>query len=946
MDPARWQRVEDLYQAAVERKPQERAAFLAQACAGDEDVRREVESLLAQPSKDGPLDRPALELAVPLAIGQQVSHYQIQEKLGEGGMGVVYRAYDTQLRRLVALKILPPEFASDPERRSRLLREARAASALNHPNIVGIYEVGSDSGVDFIAMEFIEGKCLGDVIPARGLPLGKALDYGVQIAAGLAKAHAAGVVHRDLKPGNIMLTAPASGHAGLVKLLDFGLARRVELAEGHDTTLTVQGEIAGTPAYMSPEQAQGKPVDARSDVFSFGSVLYRMVTGQQAFEKSSHISTLAAVVEQEPPPLPSGVSRDLAKVIARCLRKAPARRFQHMGDVKVELEDLKAELDQGSSPPEPRRSRRKLWLAAAAATALLLTAAVLVWRLREGTPAGGLKSVPLTSYPGRAIGPSLSPDGNKVAFSWNGDKGDNYDIYVKQIGAPGPPQRLTTDPAPDTNPAWSPDDRWIAFRRAQRDGKAAILLISPLGGPERKLAEIADSGSGYSGFSWTPDAKWLAFGELDSHGMSSIWAMDVDSGERRRLTTFVTRSAGSDIPLGDYQPSISPDGGAVAFTRQVGHWVFELFVQQLTRDLRPRGEPARVTDRRYGWVRGIAWTANGREIVYGAYGSGDYGLWRVPVSGGRDPEHLNYASGGATLPAIAGSPPRLVYSWSSGNTNIWRQDIRTGERKVLIGSSAGSHLMPQYSPDGRKIAFGSNRTGRDTEIWTCDADGSNCLQITSCDGPQCGNTGAPRWSPDSRSLSFDSAENGQPEIYVVAADGGKPRRLTYTHFNDIEPSWSHDGLWVYFTSDRSGRYEVWKVAKDGGEAVQVTRSGGYTSSESPDDQYIYYTKFSQLSRPFFYQAGLFRMPAQGGEEMQILQGPVGIIFAVTSKGIYFHPNARTIQLFDTATGKISTIAELDKAINTGLCVSADDAYLLWDQTDRSSSDLRLVEGFR
>jgi Tol biopolymer transport system component len=267
--------------------------------------------------------------------------------------------------------------------------------------------------------------------------------------------------------------------------------------------------------------------------------------------------------------------------------------------------------------------------------------------------------------------------------------------------------------------------------------------------------------------------------------------------------------------LGDNYPSISPDGGAVAFARQVGHWVFEFYVQRLTRDLRPQGEPARVADRRYVYAQGIAWTANGREIVYGAGGAGDESLWRVPVSRGRAPERLNYAQRAAIQPAIAGSPPRLVYSWFLRNTNLWRLDIRTGERKMLIGSTY-EQRNPQYSPDGRKIAFQSSRSGR-SEIWTCDADGSNCLQITSCDGPQCGIAGSPRWSPDSRSLSFDSSAEGQPEIYAVAADGGKPRRLTYRPANDILSSWSHDGLWIYFTSDRSGRFEVWRIARDAGE---------------------------------------------------------------------------------------------------------------------------------
>ncbi len=942
MDPARWKRVEEIYHAVSERKPEERAAFLAEACAGDEELRREVESLLAQPSAEGLLDRPAWEPgagrgempseAAPPAIGQRVAHYEIQAKLGEGGMGAVYRAYDTQLRRRVALKILPPEYASDPERRSRLLREARVASALNHPNIVSIYEVGSDNGVDFFAMEYLEGKSLGKIIPARGLPLGKALDYAVQIASGLAKAHEAGVIHRDLKPGNIMLSRD-----GLVKLLDFGLARRVELGPGHDTTLTIEGQILGTPSYMSPEQAQGKPLDVRSDVFSFGSVLYEMVTGERAFEKGSHMAALAAVVEEEPRALPFSVPRDLEKIITRCLRKDPAQRFQHMDDVKVQLEELKKESESGQLPsrstPEPRRSRRLLGMAAIAAAALLLSA-VLVWRLREGTPPSGLTAVPLTSYAGFESCPSLSPDGSKVAFSWNGEKEDNYDIYVKQIGGSGPPVRLTTDPAAEYCPAWSPDDRWIAFVRQQPDN-VAIMLMPSLGGPQRKLTEIAQMGDLWLfplQLSWTPDAKWLAFSAGDSsQGPSSIWAINIDTGERRRLTKFVTQSTG----LFDSSPSISSDGRALAFARQVRNLINELYVQRLKPDLRPEGEPARLTDQRYPEMQGTAWTANGREIVYGAGAGGTGSLWRVPVSGRRAPERLPYAFPSALQPVISRSPPRLVYTYWLWNENLWRLDTHTGERKMLV-SSTYYQENPDYSPDGRKIAFESNRSGN-AEVWTCDADGSNCVQITSFEGPQCG---TPRWSPDSRWLALDSRAEGRPEIYVVAADGGTPRRITDNPAGDLIPSWSHDGQWIYFDSDRGGRSEVWKVAKDGGEPVQVTRSGVAYALESADGNYLYYVKISPGNSP-----GLFRMPVQGGAETRVLEGPVGGDFQVTAKGIYFQPNAKTIQFLDAASGKVRIIATLDKP-TAGLSVSPDGTYVVYSHLDRNNKDLMLVEGFR
>ncbi len=323
-------------------------------------------------------------------LGKTISHYQILEKLGEGGMGVVYKARDTHLDRFVAIKVLPPEKVADPERKRRFVQEAKAASALNHPNIITVYDIDQQDGVDYIAMEHVQGKTLDELIGRKGLKLGEALKYGVQIADALSRAHAAGIIHRDLKPGNIMVD-----EHGLVKVLDFGLAKLTETAPlGEDEPTrtmrpaTEEGTIVGTVSYMSPEQAEGKPLDARSDIFSFGAVLYEMVTGQRAFKGDTKVSTLAAIIHKEPEPLAAEIPQELSRVITRCLRKDPARRFQHMGDVKVELEDLKEESESGKLggvPASGRKRSRRWWWAAATAAALLL-AAMAVWRLREVPP--------------------------------------------------------------------------------------------------------------------------------------------------------------------------------------------------------------------------------------------------------------------------------------------------------------------------------------------------------------------------------------------------------------------------------------------------------------------------------------------------------------------------------------------------------------------------------
>jgi Tol biopolymer transport system component len=819
--------------------------------------------------------------------------------------------------------VLPRELAGDPARKARLIHEARAASALNHPNIVTLHDIGSEGGIDFLAMEYVAGKPLAELIPQHGMPVKEALRCAVQIADALAGAHAAGIVHRDLKPGNLMVTAE-----GLVKVLDFGLAKFTEAPAGETATrLTTEGAVLGTVGYMSPEQAEGKPVDARSDIFSFGTLLYEMVSGQRPFERGSKLSTLAAIVNEEPKPvreLAPHLPPELEQIIARCLRKDPARRFQHIDEVKVVLEDLR-------HPPERRPSRHR-WLWPCVAIAVVLALA-LVWWLREPPAAGELRAVSLTSYPGWQYSLSLSPDGNRVAFMWSGEKQDSTQIYVIQIGG-GTPVRITNHPGPGDpySLAWSPDDRHIAFLRQVEGDRFAIMLVPPFGGPERKLAETSIHAWPPCCLSWTPDAKWLAFPARNSPGEPhSIWVVSVDTGERRRLTSPRVAPGA----FGDLSPSFSPDGHTLAFSRWEKNYVVRPYALSLSRDLRPEGEPRRLTDRLYAGLAGIAWLPGGREIVFAGGAWGALSLWRLAVSGRSDPVRLPYAAEDALFPVVV--QRRLVYLWARVETNLWRLDTHTGKRAMLIGSgSARVQENPQYSPDGRKIAFQSTRSGS-LEVWRCDADGSNCLQLTSYGGPL---LGAPRWSPDGQSIVFDCRVTGQPAVYVVAADGGTPRLLADDAYI---PSWSRDGRWIYFASGRSGRVEVWKMPAAGGPAVQVTRNGGGAAFESADGKYLYYDR-----NPFGGADSLYRMPVEGGQEVEVVPRlQFWSAFGVTAKGVYFMPDSRTIRFLDPASGRVSTVATLEKDFSDdGLCVSPDDRFVVWGQGDRLSSELMLVDNFR
>ena len=460
-------------------------------------------------------------------IGRTIAHFEILDKLGEGGMGVVYKARDTHLDRFVALKVLPPERVADPERKRRFVQEAKAASALNHPNIITIHDITQESGIDFIVMELVPGKTLDELIPRKGMRLNRALKVAVQIAEALAAAHAAGIIHRDLKPGNVMVTED-----GRVKVLDFGLAKLTEttaLGEDEPTrTLrpaTEEGAILGTVAYMSPEQAQGKPVDARSDIFSFGALLYEMVSGRRAFQGDSKLATLAAILREEPKGI-EGAPRDLEKIIARCLRKDPERRWQTMPDLKIALQDLKEESDSGALAQaagilKPGR-RWRLPLTVGALVVALAGASAWWWLARERRAPAELRLSKFTFDAGMTADPAISLDGKLAAYASDRGGEGNLDIWVQQV-AGRQPIRLTSHEAVDQQPSFSPDGSRIVFR-SERDG-GGLYLIDALGGEERKLTDRGIVPR------FSPDGAWISYLDVPAYpGEGKIYLLPAGGG--------------------------------------------------------------------------------------------------------------------------------------------------------------------------------------------------------------------------------------------------------------------------------------------------------------------------------------------------------------------------------------------------------------------------------
>ena len=868
-------------------------------------------------------------------IGRTLLHYQIIDKLGEGGMGVVYRARDTHLDRFVALKVLPPERVSDVERQRRFVQEAKAASALNHPNIVTIHDIATDQGVTFMAMELIEGKTLTEAIPRQGLRLGEALNYAVQVADGLAKAHQAGIIHRDLKPGNLMV-APG----GRVKILDFGLAKLTAQDEPTEADATVtaghltdEGMIVGTASYMSPEQAEGRKLDARSDIFSFGIVLYEMLSGRRPFAGDNRVATISALLKDTPKPL-EGIPTEVARLVDRCLRKDPDRRWQTMQDLRVALLEAKEDSDSGKfaavAPAKPAKPARRRWPWAAAALAVL--APILVWQFKPNAAEKpqDLVPVPLTAYPGDERDPAFSPDGNQIAFSW-GPQGGATNTYVKLVGA-GDPIRLTHSPQGERMSQWSRDGKWIAFGRRGGPGvRGAFIAIPALGGPERIVAQPSN-GSPYC--FWTPDSRGLV---ISDGSPGSLYIAPLDGGPKRLLTGPLKNIHSA------YFGSISPDGRTLMVGYGIGDYR-PLYAIPLAAGYKADGEPRPLTPADWN-VASHAWTPDSKEVVFiRAIGNANAGgisyMYRVGLDGSA-PRRIDYVGDNPWFLDVAPQGNRLAYTRLQRDINLHRLELGpvgvAAKPSEAFASSSRREENASYSPDGARVVFASNRSGSE-EIWTARSDGSNLVQVTNSSNLD--GTNYPGWSPDGSTIVYVSRPQGQnfSSVFVISSTGGAPRQLT----KDVasgNPSWSRDGRWVYFS--RTG--QIWKVASSGGSPVEVTRNGGQVARESPDGAWLYFTKPGA--------SVLYRMPAAGGQEEEITRDVTMASFAPTTRGIYYlgrGPDSRSafLRLIPLGGGDAKTLATISRAPHPGLSVSPDYKFVLFSQYDQSAADIMLVENFK
>jgi len=826
--------------------------------------------------------------ATQIRPGSELGPYKIEARLGAGGMGEVFRARDTRLGRLVAIKVLPHDRVADPERKRRFLQEARAASALNHPNIVTLHDIANHAGIDFLVMEYVEGKSLDKLIASKGLPLNEALDYAAQIASALAAAHAAGIVHRDIKPGNAVVTPE-----GQVKVLDFGLAKLMENAapgpedetQTQQSELTEAGTVLGTVAYMSPEQASARSLDHRTDIFSLGVVLYEMIAGKRPFRGASHVETMHAILH-DPAPALAGQPSELQDVFDKALAKEPKERYQHAGDFALDLRRLKSGWESKSLPsmreaPIAVPQRRAGW--AVAAAALVLGPAAGWWignRGQSGVPTvSNVTITPFTTNLGYNGEPSISPDGQTIAYV--SDRTGRFDIFLRQVGTTSDIQ-LTRDQGDNIQPAFSPDGRQIAFV-SSRGGASDIshpccdqalvggdLWVMPaLAGQARMIAKNGNAPS------WSPDGTTIVF----SRSRDGIYQVAASGGEAHKLLL-----TGEVVAVrGSFAPIYSSDGRWIFF--EAGTNQGDIYAVPAA-----GGAATRIAK---GWHP--AWDAASEGIVYSNSEEGrNNSLWSLPfslkegkVSG--EPRALTVGRGRDWQPSVSRDGKLIAYTAMDMSFNLETVPFDAEAGRVM-GSprplTAGNQIIyfMRFSPDGRSVVFQGIRGGG-THIWRLDI-GAEPVQLTS--DPRFEDA-IPQWSPDGSTIAFCRGQGAAPSsLWLMAADGGNPRQVAEIGLNTAR--WLPDGSGVVYMG-RDRQYHVYELAT--GKSPQITQEKGVGGmpAASPDGRWLVYQ---------FQGSGnvdVHATPMAGGPARVIVATPrqdYHPFFSPSGRWMYFQPDHKNL----------------------------------------------------
>ena len=792
-------KIEEIYHAALEKSPSEREGFLAETCGDDDELRREIESLLSfEEQAENFIETPPEDVAAAIfvkkrdetLIGRTLNRYCVLSILGAGGMGEVYLAEDTKLGRKVALKLLPPQFSENAERKARFEQEARAASALNHPNIITIYGIERAENLDFIATELVEGKTLRERITEKPFSWQETLEIALQITSALESAHIVGIVHRDIKPANIMIRRD-----GFVKVLDFGLAKltmpNTDSGSFETRDQTAPNRVMGTINYMSPEQALGEKVDARTDIFSFGVVLYEMLSGIQPFAGASDAAIYNATINKNPPLLSESnaeIPFELDQIIKRAIAKNRAERYQTAEDLRLDLQTLKQDSSAANfvslSANPSKLNFAKLINPLAAALVLAISAIVyfaFFTKKAETNQPDVAKNFNFSQFTtsGNAVLPSLSPDGKTMIFSSR--QSGNWDIYFQRVGGANA-INLTKDSASDDLQAvYSPNGEQIAFR-SDRDG-GGLFVMGATGENIRKISDF-----GYYP-AWSPDGKEIAFSattfeDPTDRGQfpAALWAVNIASGEKRELTK------------GDaVQPSWSPNGTRIAF------WgIDDGGIRDIKTVSSNGGDEIFVTkDAALDW--NPVWLPDGKYLYFASNRGGSMNFWRVSIDekSGKtlgEPETFTTPSTFSQNLTFASNGKLLAYVQKTNSMNIIQSEFDSkaetlSKNPIEITEGARVNRNPSVSPDGEFLAFDAIKDKQE-DLFICKRDGSNLLQLTN----DINKDRAPRWSPDGKKLMFYSDRSGRYENWTINTDGSGLQQIS----SNSEPSgmlafWSPDG---------------------------------------------------------------------------------------------------------------------------------------------------------